>query len=177
MKIDKILEVDYNSDRVPNLEIRHINLSSHRSAPLPEDNNPVKDLIVLREALLAAVLYIEQIGLMKKGTAMKMAIDGLNSGYIECCPEDNVQAATFDEKGNLIREFEIWMEGYIATGESGTAKMIGKGTGRTFDEAIMDYMTKNPNHGIEKNTRGRSNWAIWACCLFDNETDARKSFG
>lgn len=23
----------------------------------------------------------------------------------------------------------------------------------------------------------RSNWNIWACDLFDNETDARKSFG
>ena len=87
-----------------------------------------------------------------------------------------------------IREFEIWAEGYSASGESGTAQMIGKGLGSTFDEAVKDYMGKNPNHGINENVRNRyisdesynkrrSNWSIWACCLFDNEADARKSFG
>ena len=42
-----------------------------------------------------------------------------------------------------VREFEIWMEGYAATGEHGTAQMIGKGFGSTFDEAVKDYMSKN----------------------------------
>lgn len=89
---------------------------------------------------------------------------------------------------NENREFEIWMEGYSATGEQSTAQMIGKGFGCTFDEAVRDYMSKNPGHGIRENTRGmymseeyyqnrRSNWNIWACNLFDNEADARKSFG
>ena len=88
----------------------------------------------------------------------------------------------------MVREFEIWTEGYAATGERGTAKMIGKGVGTTFDEAVKDYMNKNPTHGIKENVRGgyiseeyyqkrRSNWNIWACNLFDNESDARKSFG
>ena len=73
-----------------------------------------------------------------------------------------------------VREFEIWMEGYAATGEHGTAHMIGKGFGSTFDEAVKDYMSKNPKHGIEENGRSRyisedayknrrSNWNIWAC--------------
>ena len=49
-------------------------------------------------------------------------------------------------------------------------------------------MSKNPKHGIEENGRDnygsdsayenrRSNWNIWRCNLFDNEADARKSFG
>lgn len=87
-----------------------------------------------------------------------------------------------------MKEFEIWVEGYAATGERGTANMIGKGIGNTFDEAVEDYMSKNPNHGIERNERKsyfddlgyqnrRSDWNIWACSLFDNEADARKSFG
>ena len=56
------------------------------------------------------------------------------------------------------------------------------------DEAVKDYMSKHTNHGIEENGRNRymsedaynnrrSNWNIWACNLFDNEADARKSFG
>lgn len=87
-----------------------------------------------------------------------------------------------------VKEYEIWMEGYAATGEYGPAQMIGKGIGTTFDEAVKDYMSKKPNHGIEENGRKRyttdeayynrkSNWNIWACNLFDNEADARKAFG
>ena len=87
-----------------------------------------------------------------------------------------------------MKTFEIWMEGYSATGESGTAQKIGEGTGESFDDAVIDYMSKNSNNGIAKNGRGRyssderyekrrSNWNIWACSLFDNEVDARKSFG
>jgi len=87
-----------------------------------------------------------------------------------------------------MKEFEIWVEGYAATGERGCANMIGKGYGETFDDAVRDYMAKNPNHGIEENGRNRygsdewyenrkSNWNIWACDLYDNEADARKSFG
>lgn len=86
------------------------------------------------------------------------------------------------------QEFEIWMEGYSATGEHGPAQLIGKGFGNTFDEAVKDYMSKDPKHGISENERDRytteqayqnrpSNWNIWACNLFDNESDARKAFG
>lgn len=94
----------------------------------------------------------------------------------------------FKEIFSHKKEFDIWMEGYAATGEHGTATLVGKGTGETFDEAVRDYMSKTPNHGIEEVTRNRysseenynnrkSNWHIWACRLFDNEADARKSFG
>ena len=87
-----------------------------------------------------------------------------------------------------MKEFEIWIEGYAATGEHAGASLVGKGNGETFDEAVLDYMSKNTNHGIEENGRNRymsdeayknrrSNWNIWACSLFDNEADARKSFG
>ena len=80
------------------------------------------------------------------------------------------------------------MEGYAATGESGPAQLVGEGQGETFDEAVKDYMSKNPDHGISENgperyrseeayKNRRSNWNIWACSLFDNESDARKSFG
>lgn len=86
------------------------------------------------------------------------------------------------------REYEIWMEGYAVTGDRQGAEMIGKGIGNTFDKAVIDYMSKNDNHGIEENKTSKynskesyhnrkSNWNIWACNLFDNEVDARKSFG
>ncbi len=87
-----------------------------------------------------------------------------------------------------MKTFQIWMEGYAATGERGTANMIGTGQGETFDDAVRDYMARTPKHGIEENGRNRyinesayqrrpSNWNIWGCNLYDNEAEARKTFG
>lgn len=87
-----------------------------------------------------------------------------------------------------MKEFEIWAEGYAITGNHSGANFIGKGMGNTFDEAVGNYMKNNPNSGINLNTRSRytskeayenrdSNWNTWACNLYDNEVDARKSFG
>lgn len=86
------------------------------------------------------------------------------------------------------KEFKIWMEGYATTGDFEKATMIGTSKGFTFDDAIRNYIENNPKSGIKKNKKTRysneeayqnrkSNWNIWACNLFDNETDARKSFG
>lgn len=72
-------------------------------------------------------------------------------------------------------DHDIWMEGYRATGEHGTAQLIGRGNGNTFEEVIQDYMRKDPEHGIRRTQNG--GYAIWACELFDNEEDARKAFG
>lgn len=88
----------------------------------------------------------------------------------------------------MRRMHEIWMEGFAATGQHGSAHKIGEGEGRNFDEAVKDYMAKTPNHGIKPNDRRgyateaawldrQSNWNIWGCNLFDNEKEARKSFG
>lgn len=94
------------------------------------------------------------------------------------------------------KRFEIWMEGYRATGEWGGAQRIdtnqftgGPGVeAETFDEAVEILAKQNPELGIEPFTREsftteeawknrRSNWKVWGCALFDNETDARKAFG
>ena len=82
---------------------------------------------------------------------------------------------------------EIWMEGYRATGESATANMLNQYHADSFDEAMKLYMEDNPGDvdvkKIPKNSKSvrdysfTKQYSIWACRLFDNETDARKSFG
>lgn len=84
---------------------------------------------------------------------------------------------------------EIWMEGYAATGESGTAQKIWEGDALDFDDAIKKYnadkngvtlaepYTRNSFDSEEAYLNRRSNWKIWGCALFDNEVDARKAFG
>lgn len=95
--------------------------------------------------------------------------------------------------------FEIWEEGYRATGEHGTATRLGGFEAKDFDEAVAAYVklaraTAFPD--IDRYyARGRR-WvtcpvsddhplgrkevtvhSIWGCRLFDNEADARKSNG
>ena len=68
------------------------------------------------------------------------------------------------------RIYEIWSEGYAATGECGKATFHGRVRARSFGAAC------------EKIFRGDSNFnskelSYWACKLFDNEKDARRAFG
>jgi hypothetical protein len=40
-------------------------------------------------------------------------------------------------------EYEIWIEGYAATGERSGASLIGKATGENFDEACINFRYPN----------------------------------
>lgn len=90
----------------------------------------------------------------------------------------------------MLKPFHIWVEGYAVTGSRGPARKLTEQPimAENFDDAVRQYMASNPDHGIEENGRGRyssdedyqnrsSNWNIWACNLYDNETDARRYFG
>ena len=73
-------------------------------------------------------------------------------------------------------KFEVWLEGYSATGQHSTAKLVDTVLAMSLNDAINrlvisgkldeSYMNRN---GIE--------YRYWGCRFFDNETDARKSFG
>lgn len=111
-----------------------------------------------------------------------------------------------------MKEFEIWSEGYAATGEHATADFIGKSMGNNFDEACENFrypkditveytgdviIKKGAPLSLDRNTDGSyrrgsfrshnspnpellnpdGNYSCWACQYFDNEIDARKSFG
>lgn len=70
---------------------------------------------------------------------------------------------------------EIWIEGYRATGEHGFAHKIAESEKEDFEEAILEKLSKN----LDKIPQGqfKKPYSIWGCQLFDNEGDARKSFG
>lgn len=91
-----------------------------------------------------------------------------------------------------MSKIQIWMEGYAATGESSGAQLIGTFDAIDFDDAVLQYndqqlqkhnvvsaepYTRNSFINQEAYENRRSNWKIWGCALFNNETDARKSFG
>lgn len=68
-------------------------------------------------------------------------------------------------------EYEVWMEGYSATGDHSNARLLGKVIGANFGDAIQ----KLEQATLIESRDGK--WYIWGCRLFDNEIDARKTFG
>lgn len=81
-------------------------------------------------------------------------------------------------KADVSRSISLWMEGYAATGESGTAQCIGTYNAVDIDDAVKQYMAEHPNrNSVDWDRFGRGRHAIWACEIFDNEAQARESFG
>lgn len=88
-----------------------------------------------------------------------------------------------------MKEFEIWTEGFSATGNQEKASFIGKAFGIDFNDACKNFKHENDiiNEYTEeiiihkgdklKLDEHYSEPRIWGCRLFDNEADARKSFG
>lgn len=84
--------------------------------------------------------------------------------------------------------YEIWREGFCFNGEEQPAQLLGKVKAKSFDNAVKVLATHRPQLGIQENTRARyidddaynkrlSNWNVFGCNLFSNETNARKTFG
>jgi len=71
-----------------------------------------------------------------------------------------------------LKTFEIWSEGYAMNGDSGHALLMSTSKGKNFLDACRNYFAKHPSKYYDPNC---NTW--WGCKLFDNETDARRSFG
>lgn len=87
-----------------------------------------------------------------------------------------------------MKRFEIWCEGYAINGECFPAIYLGNYEGETFDDAVELYKKNNPGKVITGelavNTKEKNSkkilvklHTIWCSRLFDNEVDARKTFG
>ena len=92
---------------------------------------------------------------------------------------------------NEEKLFEIWSEGFVVTGGSSNAHLhtIDKQgfpksiRAKSFEEALLKWSIENkdfhkyldyrPN---AKRVKG-SDYTYWGCRLFDNEEEARESFG
>lgn len=75
---------------------------------------------------------------------------------------------------------ELWIEGYAATGEYGTAWRVGTFPTDSMDEAIEMLIASDIQWQKDKNffkRREDSTWSFWGCRFFDNRIDAQRSFG
>jgi hypothetical protein len=69
--------------------------------------------------------------------------------------------------------YEVWAEGYVATGESGGATLLGRAEAETFAEAcalVAKTLSQPDLFDPDRLT-------YWSCKLFDNRHDAQRSYG
>lgn len=77
------------------------------------------------------------------------------------------------------KAWEIWVEGYAASGDSSTAMLVTKVTATTFLEACTLYVISldRASQAYWRFNKDNERWSYWGCGAFDNEADARESFG
>lgn len=75
--------------------------------------------------------------------------------------------------------YEVWSEGFISTGMDAKAMYLGNFEAPTFEDAVIEAMKVRgailDDEVPNKSYPGIQTW--YACRFFDNETDARKSYG
>lgn len=77
-------------------------------------------------------------------------------------------------KGPFAMEYEVWIEGYAATGDRANARFLGKFSGPDFKSACIEAMKALKwDMGYYDEERN----SFWACRFYDNEREARASFG
>jgi len=70
-------------------------------------------------------------------------------------------------------KYQVWMEGFMITGMEGEparAHLLGEYEADSFKEACIKACGKSSSFNEERLTE-------WGCKLYDNERDARKTFG
>ncbi|MDB5531606.1 MAG: hypothetical protein JWR51_4709 [Devosia sp.] len=82
----------------------------------------------------------------------------------------------------MSKTFDVWMEGYAASGDSADATLLASGVeADDFAAAVEIVVEKHKlEHPTEVDYWGKRNdgsWAFYACRLFQTEAEARKSFG
>ena len=74
--------------------------------------------------------------------------------------------------------YDIYEEGYDATGEARGAIYLGKGEGETFLDACKDYIKKTGYGEIKTNPVTKEEYASnWACKWYPTLEEAQKWFG
>lgn len=69
--------------------------------------------------------------------------------------------------------YQVWSEGYAATGNSGSAELLGEVEAGDFASACSVLF-----EGSERAKYfDKQQLTYWGCRLFDNEQDARQAFG
>jgi len=80
-----------------------------------------------------------------------------------------------------LKNYQVWMEGFAVTGQQAQAHLVGKIGAESFDEACIkllgDSLDKDDKKSDGYRRLSNNEMCVWACGLYNNESDARKGFG
>lgn len=73
------------------------------------------------------------------------------------------------------KQYEIWCEGFVTMESKSGAQLLGKIRATSFKSAAVEFFE---HYGESVNKYfDRESMSFYGCKLFDNEADARKTFG
>lgn len=70
--------------------------------------------------------------------------------------------------------YNIWCEGYRATGESSGATFLGYAEGTSLKDACINLAQQDSSFASYFDA---NRMTYWGCRIYDNEYDARSTFG
>lgn len=73
-----------------------------------------------------------------------------------------------------MKDWEVWTEGYAATGEFGSAILHGVYRAETFQQAVEAWLDEYTDRWKSYDS---DRMTFWGCRFYDNERDARAFLG
>lgn len=115
---------------------------------------------------------------LKDGDAQRALIRTLTGfGYDDF---DQVIQVLREQRSTVLklREFEVWVEGWQDNGHHEKARLLGKGVGYSFSEAVANLKEQlgDKAKGWEHDP-STNRWSDYSCTFYDNEKDARRFVG
>ena len=83
------------------------------------------------------------------------------------------------ENANMgqMKTYSLWMEGYIIQGNSSKADFLGTFKANSFIDACDKWSETLSDDEKQYYDKKENKAWFWGCAIYDNEADARKSFG
>lgn len=75
-----------------------------------------------------------------------------------------------------MKEYEVWSEGYAATGESSSASYHGTWKGETFRDAVAAFRDSITDEDTRR-CIDLNRMTFWGCRFFDNRDEAEALYG
>ncbi|MCH7312897.1 hypothetical protein [Acinetobacter sp. ANC 3882] len=75
-----------------------------------------------------------------------------------------------------MKSYQVWLEGYAATGEHQPAQFVDGVDAVSFVDAVKSAL-QNKEWDMKYLNIVRDNPVYWGCRFYDNEEEARKAFG
>lgn len=79
-----------------------------------------------------------------------------------------------------MKKYDIWVEGFKVQERSGKAQCLAKDVeGNSLSDAVKTWYSNIPDAEAKygKLRIEENDISLWGCRVFDNEIEARKSFG